>query len=107
MRTPWRSVIREQSSWKYQIDFAPVFLRGGALGGPIGRVIQLIGNLRRPEAALVAIENIALYRCAQARGATVVIGLPAGRENERTTERDVRRCRSGRRLQCDDIILNA
>ena len=52
---------------KDQIDLAPVLLGGRALGGPVGRVIQLIRHLGRPVAADVAVEQIALDRLAQAR----------------------------------------
>src|SRR5215207_5177788 len=47
---------------KHEIDLAPVLLRRRALGGPVGRVVQLIGYLRRPVAADVAIEQVALHR---------------------------------------------
>ena len=39
-------------SWENQIDLAPVFLSGGALAGPVRSVVQLIGNLRRPDSSL-------------------------------------------------------
>src|SRR5579871_1364979 len=35
--------------WEDQINFAPVFLSRSAFAGPVGRVIQLVGHLRRPE----------------------------------------------------------
>src|SRR5580704_8250830 len=77
-------------SWKYQIDLAPIFLRGGALGGPVRRVVQLIGNLRRPETALMAIEYVALHRSTQAGRAAVVIRLPPRRKDHRTAQRNMR-----------------
>src|SRR5580704_7296641 len=83
-------------SWKYQINLPPIFLRGSALSGPIRRVVQLIGNLRRPEAALMTIENVAFHRRAEPGSASVVVSLPTRRENERTAERNMRLCR-GRR----------
>src|SRR5579871_3920195 len=92
-------------SWKYQIDLAPIFLRCGALRGPIRRVIQLIGNLRRPEAAFMTIEDVALDRLAQTCGAAVVVRLPSRRKDERATERDVRRRLRRRTLQRDYIRL--
>src|SRR5277367_3341828 len=93
------------ASWKYQIDLAPVFLRGGALRGPVRRMIQLIRHLRRPEAAFMAIENIALHRLAKTRGASVVIRLPTRRKDESATERDVRSRLRRRTLQRDYVIL--
>src|SRR5664279_2037569 len=51
-----------------EIDFAPVLLGGRALGGPVGRVIQLIRHLRRPIAADVAVEQVALDRLTEPRG---------------------------------------
>ena len=62
-----------------QIDLPPVLLRGGALRRPVRRVIQLIGHLRRPEAAHVAVEQIALDRLTQSGRAAVAIRFPAGR----------------------------
>src|SRR6185436_3714271 len=70
------------ASWEDEIDLAPVLLRGGAFGGPIGCVIELIGHLRRPVAADVAVEQIALDRLAEAGGAARAIGLPAWREHQ-------------------------
>src|SRR3954447_24900259 len=61
-----------------EIDFAPVLLRRGALAGPVRRVIELVGHLRRPVAADVTIEQIAFDRLAQARRAAGAIRLPSG-----------------------------
>ena len=74
-----------------QVDLAPVLLGRGALRRPVGRVIQLIGHLRRPEAAHVAVEQIALDRLAQPGGAAVAIGFPARREHQRAAGGNVRR----------------
>src|SRR5438128_7191506 len=57
-------------SREYEIELAPVFLSRRALRGPVGRVIELVGHLRRTEAADVAVEDVALDRLAQAGGAT-------------------------------------
>src|SRR5580693_5896289 len=62
-----------------QIDLAPVFLRRGAFAGPVGRMIQLVGHLRGPEAAVVAIEQVALHGRAKAGRAAAGIGFPARR----------------------------
>src|SRR5687768_15917363 len=75
---------------KNQIDLAPVLLGRRALRGPIRRVIQLIGHLRRPEAAHVAIEQIAFNRLAEPRRAAVAVGFPAGRKHQRAAVGDVR-----------------
>src|SRR3979490_2922126 len=54
------TVIRSPSpvwrSRKHQIDLAPVLLGRCTLAGPVGGVIQLVGDLRRPVAADMAIE---------------------------------------------------
>src|SRR5437879_486126 len=41
-----------------QVDLAPVFLRRCALACPVGRVVELVGNLRRPVAPRVAVKQI-------------------------------------------------
>src|SRR5438309_10913207 len=94
-------------SWKYQVDFAPVFLRRRTLGGPVRRMIQLIGNLRGPEASGVAIEQIAFHGLTEAGCSSVAIGLPSRREDQRTTQRNVwSRRLLGWALQCDHIVLS-
>src|ERR1044072_4994989 len=67
------------ASGKHEIDLAPVLLRRRALGGPVGCMVQLIGSLRRPVAADVAIEQVALHRLAQAGGAAGAGRLPSRR----------------------------
>src|SRR6266404_5549346 len=67
---------------KDQVDLAPVFLCGGAFAGPVRRVIQLVGDLRRPEASVVTVEEIALHGRAETRGAAARIGLPSRGEDE-------------------------
>ena len=70
-------------------------------------MIELIGNLRRPETASVAIEDVALYRLAKSGSASVVIGLPSGREYQRTAQRDMRTLRRLLRgpLQRYDVVF--
>src|SRR5689334_21245670 len=58
-------------SRKDEIEFAPVLLRRRALGRPVGRVIQLVGHLRGPEAPDVAVEDVALDRLAQSGRAAI------------------------------------
>src|SRR5688572_9294298 len=93
--------------WKYQVDFAPVFLGGGAAARPAGRVIQLIGHLRWPVTSDVAVEEIAFDGLAQSGRAARAIYFPSGREHGRASERNVRRRLLGRlpALQCDDVLL--
>ena len=93
--------------WKYQVDFAPVFLRGGAAARPAGRVIELVGHLRRPVAADVAVEEIAFDRLAQSRRAARAIHFPSGREHRSSSQAEcaARLLRRLTALQCDDILL--
>ena len=74
-----RSILR-QSFWA-----------AAHLLGPVGRVIQLVGHLRRPVAADVAVEEVALDRLAEPRRAARAIRFPARREHQRAAERNVRR----------------
>src|SRR5215831_12314858 len=89
---------------KDEIELAPVLLRRRALRGPVGRVIELVGHLRRPEAADVAVEDVALDRLAEAGGAAVRVGFPPRGEHERATEWEMRR-HLRHALQCDDVLL--
>src|ERR1043165_416448 len=54
--------LRMASLRENQIDLAPVLLGRSALRGPVGRVIELVGHLRRPVAADVTVEQIAQRR---------------------------------------------
>src|SRR6266702_2437264 len=65
---------------EYDIYLPPVVGRRGALVGPVRCVIQVIGNLSRPAAAQMAVEQIALDRLAQAGRAAGDVHFPAGRE---------------------------
>src|SRR5258708_1580830 len=87
-----------------QINLAPVFLRRGAFAGPVRRVIQLVGNLGRPEAAVVTIEEIALHWRAQARRAARGIRFPSRRKNERAAQWNVRSLPGGRPLLQGDYV---
>ena len=62
-------------------------------------MIQLVGYLRRPVAADVTVEQVALDRLAQSRRAARAIGLPPGREYERAPDRNMRRLRQPIALQ--------
>src|SRR5437867_13246519 len=75
---------------EHEIELSPVFLRRRALRGPVGRVVKLVGHMRRPEAADVAVEDVALHRLAESGGAAVLVGLPSGREHQRAPERALR-----------------
>src|SRR5437660_2213214 len=78
------------SSWEDEIELAPVFLRRCAFGRPVGRVIELVRHLRGPEAADVAVEDVAFDRLAESGGSARLIRLPAWREDERAAEREMR-----------------
>src|SRR5262245_29022978 len=86
-----------------QIDLAPILLRGRALRGPVGRVIELVRDLRRPVAADVAVEQVAFDRLAQPSGPARLICLPTRREHERAADREVRHGRRGRALEGYDV----
>src|SRR5262245_48408512 len=73
-----------------QIELAPVLLGGRALARPVGRVIELVGDLRRPVAAVVTVEQIALDRLAQTGGAAGAVRFPAWREHQGAPDRKVR-----------------
>src|SRR5213592_4343959 len=104
-----RMFFMDASAGEDQVELAPVLLRRRAFGRPVGRVIELVGYLRRPEAADMAVEDIALDRLAQARRAACRIGLPPWREDQRTAEREMRLRRLLRRslLQRDDVFLSS
>src|SRR5439155_16570119 len=94
------------SSRKDKIEFAPVLLRRRALRRPVGRVIELVGHVRRPEAPDVAVEDVALDGLTQAGRAAGLIRRPSGGEHERAPEREVRLRRLlGGLLQRDHGLL--
>src|SRR5689334_14908029 len=103
-------------SWENQVDVPPVLGGGCALGRPVRIIVQMIGDLRRPEASGVAIVEIALDRLAEARGAAGGIDFPSWEKHQRATHGHMRML--GRRLlrplqrndvlvERSDIILNA
>ena len=51
--------------WEHQIQLSPILGRDRALAGPIRIVVDVIGNLRGPEAGDVAIVDVAFHRLAQ------------------------------------------
>src|SRR5438552_5296845 len=73
-----------------QVDLAPVFLRRCALACPVGRVVELVGNLRRPVAPRVAVKQIALDGLAQPGGSPARIHFPAGVKLQRAAQREMR-----------------
>src|SRR5262249_12681697 len=84
-RSPGTEMLR-----KDEVDLAPVFLRGGALARPCRRVVELIRHLRRPVAAEVAIEQVALDRLTEARRTARAVHFPARRKHRRAARRHVR-----------------
>src|SRR3954468_17252296 len=74
---PANSRFSMASSREHEVQLPPVLLRRCALRRPVGRVIQLIGHLRRPEEADVAVEDVALDGLAEAGSAAVRVGFPA------------------------------
>src|SRR3954451_7942643 len=85
---PAISRVSMASSREHEVKLPPVLLRRCALRRPVGRVIQLVGHLRRPEAADVAVEDVALDRLAEAGGAAVRVGLPARGKDQRAAKRE-------------------
>src|SRR5207249_12263176 len=90
-------------SREHEIDLPPVLLRGGALARPVGRVIQHVGYLRRPEAADVTVEDVALDGRVESGCPARLIRFPAGREEGGASQRKMRPER--RLLQRDDVVL--
>src|ERR1700730_7547745 len=88
-----------------EIDLAPVLLSGRALGGPVGRVVQLIRHLRRPVAADVAVEQIAFDRLTEPRRAARPIRFPARREDQRAADREMRQLGNAGALKPDDVMV--
>src|SRR5262245_57172384 len=65
-------------------------------------MVQLIGNVRRPEATEMAVEDVTFDGLTQSRRAARRIGLPAREKRQRATERKVRR--RGRLLKSDHVL---
>jgi len=90
--------------WENYIDVAPVLGANRAFAGPIGRIIQMIGNMRGPKAGDVTIKEVALDRLAQASGATRGIDFPSREEDQGAAHGDVR-LGAARVLEGDNIVL--
>src|SRR5690606_3945222 len=67
---------------KHDVDLPPVLLGGRALLRPVGRVVEHVGHVGRPEAADMTVEQIALDRLAESGRPAGTIGFPSGREDE-------------------------
>src|SRR5579862_1933180 len=93
-----------QASWEHQIEILPIFRRGGAIDSPVGRIVQMIGNLRRPIATHETVVDVALDGLAESGGAARRVHFPTGSEHQRASHRDVRALRiRWPALQCLDI----
>src|SRR5258706_711221 len=78
-----------KSLWENDIHVAPILGTYGAFTSPIGRIVQMVGDMSGPKAGDVAIEEVALNRLAEAGGASRGIDFPSGEEHERATHRTV------------------
>src|SRR5258707_14553262 len=96
--------LNRKRLWENDIDIAPILSAYGAFTRPIGRIVQMIGDVRGPKASDVTVEEVALHRLAQAGGAARGIHFPSGKENQRAGHRDVRPV-ARRVLGSDPIIL--
>jgi len=56
--------LNRKRLWENDIDIAPILSAYGAFTRPIGRIVQMIGDMRGPKAGDVAIKEIALDRLA-------------------------------------------
>jgi hypothetical protein len=90
--------------WENDIDVAPILGAYGAFTGPVGRIVQMIGDMRGPKAGDVTIKEIALDRLAQACGATGGIDFPSGEEHQRAAH-GYMRLGTARILEGDNIVL--
>src|SRR5258708_16427512 len=82
--------LNRKRLWENDIDIAPILSAYGAFTRPIGRIVQMIGDVRGPKASDVTVEEVALHRLAQAGGAARGIDFPSGKENQRAAHRYVR-----------------
>src|SRR5260221_12871276 len=73
--------LNRKRLWENDIDIAPILSAYGAFTRPIGRIVQMIGDVRGPKASDVTVEEVALHRLAQAGGSHRGIDLPSGKEN--------------------------
>jgi len=90
--------------WENYIDVAPILGAYGAFTGPVGRIVQMIGNMRGPKAGDVTIKEVALDRLAQARGATRGIDFPS-REEDQGAAHGYVRLGTGWILEGNNIVL--
>jgi hypothetical protein len=93
-----------KSLWENDIHVAPILGAYGAFTGPIGRIVQMVGDMSGPKAGDVAIEEVALNRLAEAGGAPRGIDFPSGEEHERATHWYVW-LGTGWILEGDNIVL--
>src|SRR5258706_5810494 len=96
--------LNRKRLWENDIDIAPILSAYGAFTRPIGRIVQMIGDVRGPKASDVTVEEVALHRLAQAGGAARGIDVPSGQENQRAGHQYVR-LRTGSTLASDHILL--
>src|SRR6266481_9192921 len=71
--------------WEHQIDVAPILGGARALLGPVGCVVEMVGDLRRPETTHIAIIKIAFGRLAETRRSAGRVDFPTRREDDRAT----------------------
>src|SRR5713226_5002190 len=90
--------------WENDINVAPILGAYRAFTGPIGRIVQMVGDMCRPKAGDVTIEEVAFNRLAQAGGAPSGIDFPSGKEHQRAAHGYVR-LGAGWILEGDDIVL--
>ena len=74
---------------KYQIEIAPVFGGTRAFTDPVGIVVQVVGNLRRPVTAKPAIVDVPLDGLAESACTAGCINFPARRKYKAATYRHV------------------
>src|SRR5260370_42599226 len=90
--------------WENYIDVAPILGADSAFTGPVGRIVQMIGDLRGPKAGDVTIKEVALDRLAQASGATRGIEFPS-REEDQGAALGYVRLGTGWNLEGDNFVL--
>src|SRR6202021_163577 len=86
------------------VYIAPVFGGRSAFAGPVGRIVQVVGNLGRPKARRIAIVDIAFHRLAQPGRAPGGVDFPTRGENDGAPHRNVWLRRRPWSLQSNDIF---
>ena len=76
-------------SREYDVHVAPIFGGRRAFAGPVGRIVEVVRNLGRPEASRVAIVDIAFHGLAQPGRTAGGVGFPAGREDDGASHRNM------------------